>query len=230
MKPTFTFILIASLTLGLFGCKTNRVEDVYIPDTGPVLEALNANEATVLGKIEGIADASDSIVKVTKGTAYEAPAAAAGATIQNAITDIRASIAANPAAKMEKVVKQLLDAIEQLKAIIVTLQRENQELRDANAKRWYWVLSGLGVACTLGAVASGFFSGSIPVIGPMLGPRIGVLLGSLAGTCFLLVYLFNWARNHPTHVAVIVVGLLGTAAGLAWHNHITDREEKAAKS
>lgn len=211
----------------LWGCTSKRVEDILIPDTQPVLNGIDAKEASTEKGIKELRSLSGKALLTSLGTPQEAKVKEITDKLNTTLDNLEATMKANPAREEKKLIEALTKAIEDLKEIIQERDAEILALKDANAKRWYWILSGLGVACTLGAVASGFFATSIPIVGPMLGPRIGILLGALAGTCFLLVYLFNWAREHPAIAAALVVGLLCTAVGIAWANKYYDRENNA---
>lgn len=217
------FLALVSLCL-ITACSNKQPKDVFIPDVSPVLNGVLTNEATVLGQVDDIEAASEEIVTAVKGTAYEAPANAAGETIKNSIADIRAAIKANPASNVTKLIGELLQAIKELKAIIARLQKENADLRAKEGLFWSRILYGGGVLCTVGAAVSVFGSASIPVIGPFIGPRVGGLLGIAAATLFSLGYARGWAQDHPFLTGVGVVLFVALAAGVAYANKFYHRE------
>lgn len=210
-------------------CFNKQPKDVFIPDAAPVLAGINFNEATVLGSAEDIENATALIVKAAKGTAHEAEAAEAGRTIVASITEIRESIKANPAANVEKLVKDLMAAITDLKKIIGTLQKENKELRDRVSSIWYWGLYGGAVFFTLAAPVTLFYGSAIPVVGHLAGPRIAGMFAILAATLYAMGYAREWVLDHEWVVG-IGFGALFIAGGLAWGNHVRHKEEKVPTS
>lgn len=220
-RAILLLILFAALSLG--GCRSRPPERIHIPDAAPIIAAARFTETTVMGEVADVRLQLAAAVKASAGLPSESAVIAAAAQVETSLAAVESALAASPAADIEKILAEFQTAVDQLRAVIAERDAEIQRLRSAEGRFWNRVLIGLAIACTLGAVASGFFSASIPVIGPYLGPRIGVLLGACAATCYTIAYVAAWTREHPVKTAVAVVALLSTAAGLAWANRVQHR-------
>lgn len=219
--------VIAALAVALWsaGCSTRTPEEVVIPDVQPVLNGVNFSEATVLGQVADVRVGLTAAVEASIGLPSEPAVRAAAAGVEASLAKVEAAIAAHPAADVEKLVEELLAAIDQLREILKDRDAEIAQLKDADARFWNRVLIGLGIFCSLGAVANLYLAAQVPVF----GPRIAGLLGALAATSFTLAYLASWARENPAKAAAIVVALIATAVGLAWGNHVRHRQEVEAE-
>lgn len=212
------------LIVAFSGCSSRREKQVEIPDAAPIIAGAKFAESTVMGEVADVRIRLTEAVEASKGLASEPAVRAAVAQVETSLAAVEAAIAASPAADLEKLVADFHLAIAELRKVIADRDAEIERLKDADARFWNRVLIGLGIACTLGAVASGFFAASIPGIGHLLGPRIGVLLGACAGTCYLLAYVAAWTRDHPVKTGIAVATLLAAAAGLAWANRVNHRQ------
>lgn len=216
--------VLALAALVLFGCSTRTPEEVRIPDVQPVLNGVNFSETTVLGQVADVRLGLTAAVEASIGLPSEQAVRAAAAGVEASLAKVEAAIAAHPAADVEKLVAELLAAIDQLREILKDRDAEIAHLKDADARFWNRVFIGLGTLCTFGAVANLFLAAQVPIF----GPRIAGLLGALAATSFTLAYLAAWARDNPGKTAAIVVAFIATAAGLAWGNYVRHKEDAKA--
>lgn len=230
MRPPTIASLLCGLALAALllsgGCSTRRAEEVRIPDIQPVLDGVNFSEATVLGQVADVRVGLAAAVEASVGLPSEPAVRAAAANVEASLAKVEAAIAAHPAADVEKLVGELMGAIDQLREVIKDRDAEIERLQDANARFWNRMLVGLGITCSLFAVAS-LFHASIPVVGAFLGPRIALVAGACSATCFLLAYIAAWTRSNPVKTGVGVAVLLGAMVGMAWFNWVTDRNERA---
>lgn len=215
-------LLLACLALA--GCSYKTAKEVTIPDARPVLAALEATEATVLGQSASIWDATKFIVTASLGTPQEAEIKEAAAKIEASLADIKTTLAENPSANAEKLIKALLTAIQDLKKIITRIEAENAELRDRNASLWYWLLYGGAALCTVGAPAVFFYGASLS---PIFGPRIAGMLAVAAVTLYAMGYAYQWVREHPFYTGLGFAALF-VAVGLAWGNKVRHAEDNSA--
>lgn len=214
-------VALAFVALAI-GCKNTPPAQIVTPDAAPVIDAARTSQATVLGEVATVRDQLAAAVEASAGLPSEPAVRAAAAQVETSLAAVEAAVAAAPAADLEKIFAQFEAAIETLRAVIADRDAEIERLRDADARFWNRVLVGLGIACTLGAVAS-LFHASIPVVGVFLGPRIAAVLGACAATCFALAWLAAWTRDNPVKTGIIVAATLATAAGLAWGNRVQHR-------
>lgn len=222
--------LILAFAWFLTGCSNKSAGDVPIPDATATLDGVRFTEATVMGEVADVRLALRDAVDASKGLQSEPAVRAAAAEVEASLKTVEETLAAHPAADVEKLVDDFMRAIEQLREVIKQRDAEILRLKDAATIYWQRILIGIGIVCTLGGVASGFFAASIPVAGPYLGPRIGIMLGVAAGVCFALARLMKWAQDNPGWATGIAVAFICIAAGLAWANKVEHADAERLKS
>jgi hypothetical protein len=224
----FLLLVFTSVLFFQGGCNAKRTDPafVYVPDATPVLAGVDFTHSTVMGGVTDVRLNLQNAVEASKGLPSEAAVREAARNVEEALTRAEEALKAHPPEEVKELIAALNTAIDQLREIIKQRDKEIQQLKDANARTWHWILYGGGVLFTVFAVTSGFFSSSIPVLGLYLGPRIGLLCGAIAGTLFVLGYLYDWTREHPVWTAAGVTLLLGGALGLAWANQVQHDHER----
>jgi hypothetical protein len=215
------------LPLTLSGCFSGVNEEVAVPDSSGVVAGLKTSEEVTKSGLGELRSAARSVVSTSLGTPQETKAREIAARLVATTDKIEQVLKETPASESVALIAALNKCIVQLKALNRIKDAEIAKLKEANARKWYWILYGGG---TFFAVVAGvtFFGGSsIPGIGPLLGPRIAWLSVLTSGTLYTLGYLYDLVQKHPGWAAAAVAVLLGSIFGLGWANHVDNKRERA---